>query len=222
MRRIFKDYMPESTLDMQGKEEMKHILSELPGWKKEVLERKPAASKASKSGAAAVHQLEFSQFLILMRRFYDSRDEKDIFREEEAIKDCEYSTDEVEAFRQVFLGCVDSSGEMDLPCLIQLLAKLIAIGENEEWQLRVLIKELSPERREVVRFPQFLRLVHHVITKNMFGLSTTAEQVAGAQRMVRQVQRTTNVAAESGRMQQLQSSGQDPRQDAYYRRGSRI
>lgn len=189
MRRIIEDHMPEATLSMQGKEDMKAILAGLPD--DDTSEGSPPPKPVGTAISGKRHVLrtparnddikhiDFHQFLHVMRRIYDMRDEKDIVREQQAIAKCGYDAVEVESFRQVFLNSVDSSGEMDIPTLVQVLRNIARLREGDETVLRSLVVELSPERREVVRFPEFLTFMHQVATKNLFGLSTTATELLG-------------------------------------------
>jgi len=193
LRKLIQDHMPEAVLSKEGKEEVKNILSELPPAREVRPASTRAVSKRANSKGSIETQkgcLDFDQFLLLMRRSYDLRDERDILREDEAIKDCDYSMDEVESFRQVFLSYVDSSGEMDIEVVLVLLEKITCIDEEETDVLSELIRQLNPERREVVRFPQFLRLMHSITTQNLFGLNTTAEQLADAERVRKAVRRS--------------------------------
>lgn len=133
--------------------------------------------RKTKGRRKAPRTINFNQFLALMRKSYDMRDERDIVREQEAINDCDYSTEEVEAFRLLFLSCVDSSGEMTLPMLLALLAKIEDFDDSAAAELADILEELSPEGRQVARFPQFLRLMKRITDDNFFGLNDSAQKI---------------------------------------------
>lgn len=176
LRALIHDLMPEAMLSYEGNREMQRVLSNLPP-SADAPVTATRSRRPSDTTARVPSSLDFFQFLTLMRRYYDLRDEKDITREADSVLECGLPAEEVEAFREIFLLHVDSSGEMDMSTLLAMITKLTEVKEKHEIELEALVKELSPEKRPVSRFPQFLRLMKRVMDGNWLGISEKAEQI---------------------------------------------
>lgn len=155
MRQMVWDLVPEAVMTIQGKAE---IIPWLP----------PAGS---------AEKFTFDKFLFFMRRCFDLRDEKDIVREAEVVKACSYSTEDVEALRAIFSGAASYAGELEFSALVDFFEQIVDLSPREREDLSELVKQIHPENRTCVRFPQFLMVVHKVTSGNLMGISDAAERV---------------------------------------------
>jgi len=152
---LVHDMLPEMFLTPEGKEKIRLLLADiLDGHRPE--------------------SFDFFKFLWLMRRCRDLRDERDVVLEAIAVKECGYEPDEVEQLRHLFLTNMDWAGELGCEALRRLLVPIIELTEKEQEELSELLREVSPVKRESVRFPQFLRLVKMLTQRNALGLNDAA------------------------------------------------
>lgn len=159
LRRLIAEHIPEATRSSEGQRAMKELLCEFPSLK-------------------AGEGLRFQDFLWLMRRCHDRRDEKDIEREAMAVKECAFMAEEVEGFRQMFSSVVNWAGELSVKELRQLLGRIVRLGDKDEDVLVRMVNEVNSVQRNVLRFPQFLQLMRKIVQENVFGLGDAAGQVA--------------------------------------------
>lgn len=195
LRLLIHDLMPEAMLSYEGKQDMRKMLAELAdlGQDSSLLqsERPVVPTHSSRDMTETTSRgraqdpkpmLDFKNFLALMRRYYDMRDEKDVTREMQAIQATGFPHEAVEAYRQIFLEHVDSTGDLALPMLIHMLGNIGDIKQHEVCELEDMLIALSPEKRNVARFPQFLLLMQQVTELNLFGLNDTARKVLSSRR----------------------------------------
>merc|ERR1712087_637246 len=57
-----------------------------------------------------------------------------------------------------------------------MLAPIVDISEHME-EVYSLVRQVSPDRRDVLRFPQFLHLICLLVTGNVLGLNDAADKV---------------------------------------------
>lgn len=172
MHRLIAENFPEATKSKEAQREVALALKEISG---------------SVDG-----DIGFFDFLKLMRRFDDARDEADIKMEQEVIAELDFSMDEVEGYRQIFTANADWMGELDLETLFDILSNVVDFAAEEIDEFQKLVRQVNPEGREVVRFPHFLRLIKR-ITQDNYGHVNEASM-----RMVRKAQRSTTGATLKG------------------------
>lgn len=158
LRQLIAAYFPEASKSKAGQKVLQDMLGEIDDGNMEI---------------------EFKEFLWLMRRCDDMRDERDIRMEVEVVKDCALPGEDVEGYRQIFSSNVDWKGDMNLDNLFVLLSGILAgemTGDQGE-ELMQLVRDVHPEGREVCRFPQFLKLIKRITEDNALGLNDAATRV---------------------------------------------
>jgi len=157
VRNLVKDFIPEAIMSQQGKLEVMKMLEELV--------------------TDETEGLIFSNFLCLMRRVHDQRDERDIVREADVVQACEYTAEEVEGLRHVFSSNIDWTGEIGLEALTELFDGIITVKEREEDELCELLRNISPYHTPSVRFPEFLVFMKQLVQQNALGLNDASDRI---------------------------------------------
>jgi len=121
--------------------------------------------------------LSFQSFLLLMRRKTDERDERDIVREDELVRECGYAPEEVDQLRELFSQYVNWAGEINLDALKQMFEPVLEIGREEEEELLELMRSLNPRQREVMCFPEFLQFMLILTQRNVLSVNEHATRV---------------------------------------------
>jgi len=165
LRRMIAETIPEATWTKDGQEQMQKLLQEIS----------PQDPRC----------LNFNQFLWLSRRCHDQRDEQDIVHEEKILQELQFSPEEVEGYRALFSHHVNWMGELSLEALTQILKNIHKITLVQEEELAGLVRKFSLDRREAVRFPQFLKLVHKMIQEDWGGLNAAVERVIKLEALTR-------------------------------------
>merc|ERR1712190_481748 len=108
---LIGEYFPDSTKSKAAQKDIQRALNEVD--------------------TDANGYLNFQEFLLLMRKCDDSRDSRDIELEQEVIRECQLTTDEVDGVRQIFSANVDWKGELDLDTLGVILSRITELDNNE-------------------------------------------------------------------------------------------
>mmetsp|Transcript_13162 Transcript_13162/g.42050 ORF Transcript_13162/g.42050 Transcript_13162/m.42050 type:complete len:891 (-) Transcript_13162:16-2688(-) len=153
---LIAEYFPDSTKSKEGQRDVLKALEEVD--------------------QDVAGELDFMKFLLLTRKVDDLRDSRDLQLEVEVVKECGFTRDEVDGFRQVFSAHVNWMGELDLPTLAEILSRVVDLSEDDVRNLVNLVIELHPQGREVARFPQFLRLLKRLTDENYGHLNQQAER----------------------------------------------
>merc|ERR1719454_2590756 len=95
LQKLIAQYFPDATKSRAQQVEIQKIL-------------------ASFDTGAKTGELDFHKFVWLMRKCDDMRDEADVRMEQEVVKECGLTVEEVEGFRQIFSSVVNWTGELDL------------------------------------------------------------------------------------------------------------
>eukprot|EP00928_Gymnodinium_smaydae_P027696 TRINITY_DN2132_c0_g3_i2.p1 TRINITY_DN2132_c0_g3~~TRINITY_DN2132_c0_g3_i2.p1 ORF type:complete len:144 (-),score=46.84 TRINITY_DN2132_c0_g3_i2:45-476(-) len=112
-----------------------------------------------------------------MRKCDDQRDAADMRLEEQVVQECQLTQDEVDGYRQIFSANVDWTGEMKLDKIAGLLTKVIEFNAQKMEELAELVRGLHPQRKEVARFPHFLRIIKKLTEDNALGCNDAATRV---------------------------------------------
>jgi Ca2+-binding EF-hand superfamily protein len=163
LSKMIAEYFPDATKSKQGQQDIQKALTE---------------ADANKNG-----QLEFAEFLCLMRKCDDRRDSLDMEQEQSAAKECGLTPEEVDGFRQIFSAHVDWRGELDLRTLSTLMSRVVDLSEDEAEDLGRIVREVHPHSREVARFPQFLRLIKRLTQDNYGGVNNAAARFVRRQKI---------------------------------------
>lgn len=185
LRKLIADNIPEATQDKTSQQEILRLLDEVAGTDGLADDRtvsdmtfgkEPASSPGTPRAFGGMKSLTFTQFLWLTRRCHDRRDKRDIAVEARILQECDFGPDEVEGYRQLFSAGVNWAGELNLKAVKGLLSRIHVLTPTQEEKLGQLVRELSPERREAVRFPQFLLLMQMLEKDNFLGLKDAVER----------------------------------------------
>jgi len=157
LQQLIAQYFPDATKSRSQQIEIQKIL-------------------ASFDTGAKTGELDFHKFVWLMRKCDDMRDKSDVEQEAEVVKECNLSVEELEGFRQIFSSAVHWTGELDVPSLQELLTKVVDLNEDEGEELRKIVQQVHPHGRDVVRFPQFIKLIKRITEENLLGVNDAANR----------------------------------------------
>jgi len=157
LARIIAEYFPEATKSKEAQREVQLAIKDVD---------------VNHDGV-----LDFREFLALMRRFDDTRDESDINLEKNVVDDLEYEPEEVEGFRQIFLTNANLVGELNLEMLTDILCRVVDLSPDEQEELGGLVFKVNPDSRQVVRFPHFLRLVKMMTDENYGRVNQSSARI---------------------------------------------
>merc|ERR1711988_1873222 len=116
-----------------------------------------------------------------MRKCDNMRDEADMQMEQDVIKECGLTQEEVDGFRQIFSANVNWAGELPIDALTTLLRRVVEMSDREAEDLIDLVRAIHPEGKEVARFPQFLRIVKKLTQDDTIGVNAAAARVVRRQ-----------------------------------------
>jgi len=170
LAKVIGEYFPDATKSKAGQQDIQRVLAEVDG--------------------DASCCLDFDEFLILMRRCDDQRDTKDLELEAQVVKECHYTTEEVDGYRAIFLEHVDWIGEIGSDALAEILGKVVHLTLPQQDQLASLVRQTHPEGREVARFPQFLKLIKLATEEKSWRVG---EQAARVVKRVKQIMNTNRM-----------------------------
>jgi len=178
LRTLIDKHMPEAGQSVQGKQQILQFIEEV--------------------SPETDGRIDFPSFLWLVRKCHDLRDERDIVHEAAVVKSCGYSAEEVEGLRQLFSSHIDWAGELQLEAMANILKQLVEIREQDYLDLEMLLKELNPVKRAVLRFPQFLKFMRKLTDDNLFGVNEAADRTLLSQQQ-RKKDRTRSITGNAAR-----------------------
>lgn len=146
LARIITEYFPEATKSKEAQKEVQLAIKDVD---------------VNHDG-----MLEFHEFLGLMRRLDDTRDEQDIHNERIVVQELEFESEEVEGYRQIFLAHATLAGDLTLETLTDILSRVVDLSPDDQAELANLVIRVNPDSRQVVRFPHFLRLIKTITEEN--------------------------------------------------------
>jgi len=111
-------------------------------------------------------RLEFKDFLRLMQHLRDLKDQTKVNKEMSAVKNCGFSVQEVQEFRQLFLEGDNGYGEFSLEEAQRILGKVTPLGAGYLKELAQIFGDVSGGEVDVVDFPDFLLLMKRLIDVN--------------------------------------------------------
>lgn len=157
LARIITEYFPEATKSKEAQREVQLAIKDVD---------------VNHDGV-----LDFREFLALIRRFDDTRDEQDINLERIVVEELEFGSEEVEGYRQIFLAHATLAGELTLDTLTDILSRVVDLSPEEQEELGGLVTKVNPDTRMVVRFPHFLRLVKTITEENYGRVNQSSARI---------------------------------------------
>ena len=120
-------------------------------------------------------EIDFLEFLQLMRKFVDDREAEYMRKEKAAAQRANFSADETKLWRTIFLKFdEDKSGEFD-STEGKVLLQAVGINLNERTMhdeyLR-LFREADEDQSESIDFPEFLILMRRLLDIDFGGISS--------------------------------------------------
>eukprot|EP00933_Yihiella_yeosuensis_P035783 TRINITY_DN2938_c1_g11_i1.p1 TRINITY_DN2938_c1_g11~~TRINITY_DN2938_c1_g11_i1.p1 ORF type:complete len:977 (+),score=233.24 TRINITY_DN2938_c1_g11_i1:83-3013(+) len=177
LQEVFNKYDDNGNGTVEGKEMQAMIAEKFPEATKSKEAQKEVVLALKEVDSQGNKELVFKDFLKLMRKCDDARDEADVKDEERAVKELKFANEEVEGYRQIFLQYQNMSGELELHNLHDILSKVVDFTPEEADELAFLVREVHPDRRHVVRFPHFLHLMKRMTEDNYGHVNQASARV---------------------------------------------
>lgn len=190
LRRVFDTFDADKSGTIERQELLKLVEEHFPEAYRST-DSRAAMQKVLDEVDSGNMQLEFREFLWLMRKCDDKRDARDIRMEQEVVKECSLTPEEVDGYRQIFSDNVDWKGEMSLSSFTSLLGGIREMDAGQIEALGEMVREVNPDGREVVRFPQFLRLIKRITQHNVLGVNDAASEVNRREEKLEKIRRKT-------------------------------
>lgn len=168
LRHIVEDFLPNV-----GTDEAEHDL----------------AARILQQGGKTVHELDFNEFLCMMRVIQEHRQKKQVeidrttfMKERNARTASRFSAEEVKAFKEVFdMHDADHSGDIDSFEFEALFSTTLHVEADSLHQdVNNLIRSVDEDHNRVLDFPEFLMVMRKVLDEDWHGL---AHLKAAAQRV---------------------------------------
>lgn len=168
IQKVFKSFHP----DKNGKVESQHLAELLeevfPTATKRAIEMIIVAVDEDHDGA-----IDFQEFLALMRKFQDNKDEQIVAKTEKAVHNCGFTRKEVHEFRRVFHHLdTDESGELSLKEIQQLLSYIVPVSDHVAHQIGKLLDSDHAD------FSDFLMLMRKMQDQNLGNINDITSEVA--------------------------------------------
>lgn len=157
LAKIIAEYFPEATKSREGRAEMQLIIKDVD---------------VDGNGA-----LDFLEFLVLMRRCDDIRDEGDIQLEGTVAAALGIEPEELEGFRQIFASKANWVGELTPEAVLEILSNITELSDEDAQELNKIIREVHPEHKLIMRFPQFLQVMKRLTEQNHANINHHCERV---------------------------------------------
>merc|ERR1712232_215401 len=96
-------------------------------------------------------ELDFPDFLRLVRQFHDLQERDRIMKEQDAIRSTGFTLNEVEEFRDLFMAdAIDGYNKLELSFFdfARMIGQICPLGDVNRSRLRTLFNEVVKERRK--------------------------------------------------------------------------
>ncbi|CAK9060045.1 unnamed protein product, partial [Durusdinium trenchii] len=156
LAKIIAEYFPEATKSKEGRAEMQLILKDV-----------------DQDGNGA---LDFLEFLVLMRRCDDIRDESDIQLEETVAVALGIEADELEGYRSIFAAKANWVGELTPADVQSIMSYITEFSDEDVSALNAIVREVHPDHKLLMRFPQFLQVMKRLVDDNVGNINQHCER----------------------------------------------
>merc|ERR550514_1008149 len=153
------------------------LLAELGKEPKNVIQRDKLTSLLEEIDEDGSGEIDFSEFLQLMRRFLDESDAAQLLKEKEMVKRTKFDPEEVAQWRDIFIKFDDDkSGAFDHQ-EGKMLLQAVGINLNERTmhdRYLAIFNEVDEDGDECMDFPEFLLLMRKLIDIDFGGIASRA------------------------------------------------
>eukprot|EP00930_Biecheleria_cincta_P036595 TRINITY_DN25084_c0_g1_i1.p1 TRINITY_DN25084_c0_g1~~TRINITY_DN25084_c0_g1_i1.p1 ORF type:complete len:1009 (-),score=230.53 TRINITY_DN25084_c0_g1_i1:2-3028(-) len=176
---LFDRYDTKQTGSLASRELVKLVEDLFPGLANDRSIRPQLQEMMKQVSQTASGCLIFKDFLQLMQLFREFRDRERVAKEEKAIRDSRFNTNEVQGFRELFLEAdTAASGQLSFEEFRKMLALITPLGDALTTELHRIFLEVAHKRpvpagykRNVeVDFPEFLGLMKVLLDANFANI----------------------------------------------------
>jgi len=131
--------------------------------------------EADKDGSGT---LNFYDFLVMMRQYYDEKDEEYITKESAAIAETGFSKEEVQSFKDIYGSAdKDNSGELSKDEVRAMLQVVVHLNDDQVKELTGILTQCDEDGNRETDFPEFLKVMKKVQDLNFADINSRSEQV---------------------------------------------
>lgn len=123
-------------------------------------------------------EINFTEFLFLMRRFCDAKEQKALEKEKAYAERAKIPKEEVAEFRNIYHELCRDTAELGFSGCLKLLSRVgvKGVGEVGMDYLRRLVKECDEDESGGTDFPEFLLLVRRILDEDFKGINAVAAE----------------------------------------------
>jgi len=192
LRQLFNTFDTQQSGTIKGKQMMR-FLSELVSGK-DTDEQQLLRKMMEKANQGDKSELDFQDYLYLMRLRTDQWSTMKLGQEREALASCGFTSSEIGEFRKIFnAAAVNEMGQGSLSFGVAVTAVLsLSIGEVENMMVRVagpcgdgkrkalkdLLMKHDEGHKDALTFAEFLTAVRMIMDKNWHNINSEAEKLA--------------------------------------------
>lgn len=128
--------------------------------------------------------LDFPDFLRFMRQVHDLQERDKVRKEQHAVREARFSQEEVEGFRELFLGAATPSAdeapaELSFADLARMLGRVCPMGDRNRAHLSIVFESIVGNKSGGADFPEFLRLMRRLLDEKFANLEEYTRGAAG-------------------------------------------
>lgn len=183
LRAIFDKYDEDSSGEICDKElrvMLENLFPQLATSKESRPHLVRLLKEADETGSGT---LDFDDFVRLVNKCHDLRDKELLEREKKAIRDTGFAPEEVQGFRELFMGDVERI-HLSFDDLKEMLSSVVPLGHANSKKLEAVAKSLAShdDTGLKVEFPEYLRIMRHLLDTNFAGIEEHARRAAATAR----------------------------------------
>ncbi|CAJ1423718.1 unnamed protein product [Effrenium voratum] len=182
LKQIFRSYDPQERGVIEKSQLRRLLLQQCPQAEQTQAGREQIAQIVKASDADHSGTIDFQEFILLMRLVSNRCSREKLVKERAAVMDTRFSVRELKEFRSVFKAFGAQGGELAYPELQKMLATIMraAEGDRGSRELQQIVQQYDSNQDGSVDFPEFLRVMRHLLTSNWENINMHAEVAATA------------------------------------------
>jgi len=177
LRKLFEEFDEDGSGTIDGAEVRKTLARLFPEgkgkkWRTSTERAEWLTKLLAEIDANGDNEVEFAEFIWLMRAADDVRDEADMNEEFAVVEEFGVTESELEGFREVFLSKASAKGDLTLNETIEML-EFVDLTRERSYRLLELVREttqLGQPGHDAIRFPEFLRFFLKALNDDGLGL----------------------------------------------------